>query len=600
MPTLPAPNWRQLFGIDLRSLALFRVLIALTCIIEILHIWPDSFAIFDDRGIYPRSEAISWNDPHVWSLYYLSGTILWARFLMCLTLLSSFALLIGYRTRIASVLCWILMLSYTGRIIAFTSGAHMLLPAYLFWGMFLPLNAKFSVDAALNDIPAENNNYLSGATFAFLIQIGCLYLFSALLKMDSVWNSSGNAIYYVLNTTTQTSPLGSYLAQWPSLLSYLTLSVYYLELFAVFFLFCPYYNAWTRVIILPFLIALHLSFLLFLAIGTFPIICLSGLAIFIPGKVWDIILTWFNQRPKRANIIVYYDAPCDFCRKVCLIFKTLGLPPQTPVIPAQDYPKVAAILQREQSWVIQDSPGNYLTHWNAVAWCWRRSPLLWPLGILFLPRFMQKVGEKIYLCIAKHRATLANLSAQFLPTTSKKLDFQPFMVTQFALVILINVIVLSHIDTVNTTENLLNGTSSEVKSPITRLTTNGLVTLGLNQKMDFFAPKPIQSTRWVTLEGVQKDGKIIDLLRHTHKPAPIYKPVNGYVAYPNHYWFKFFDRINYNAVWERIIGNYFCLTQNTGDSALVSVRLAVFEQQTVLPGNPMPLVTRRAKFEYSC
>jgi len=586
MLPLRAPYWQQLFGIDLRSLALFRIAIALTCILEMAHIWTDSSAFFAVDGLYPRDEAIQWSDPSSWSLYYLSGHVLWARFLLCLTMLSSLALLVGYRTRVAAFLCWILIFSYSTRIVALGSGAHMLLVGLLFWAMFLPLNAKFSIDSALNTIKVKSNHYLSAATFALLIQMMCLYLFSGLLKSDPVWNTTGDAIYYVLNTTSIPTALGVYLGQWPALTHYLTLYVYYLEIIAAVLLFFPYKNELSRLIILPFLIALHVSFIFFLAIGTFPFVCLRGLVVFIPSLAWDKFLAWFNHRPIRSKIVLYYDQPCEFCRKVCLIFKELGLPAHTPVLAAQEHEPAAQIFQRERSWIVQDGDGNYRTHWDAVAWCWRRSPLLWPLGVLFLPRFMQTVGNGLYQVISHYRGQCAKITGRYFPYTAISLDFKPLFFTQGLLGLLAILLLVSHINTLPD----LDISKERISNILSRV--------GLSQDMGFFAPSPLRVTRWVVIEGVLSDGSVVDLLRKEDNPPPVDKPANGYDAYPNHYWFKLFDRIAYNVGWANLIGHHYCTSE--AENKLASMKLSVYEQETVLPGAPSLPIVPGAVLAYEC
>jgi len=587
-----ASLWKRVFGIDLRTLALFRVMLAITCITEVFLLWPNLFAFFDDHGIFMRKDAVIQSSPYAWSLYYIDGSVGWAYLLFCLTLLAGIALLFGYRTRLAIVICWVLSVSLTNRISIFSSGAHMLLPLLLFWAMFLPLGARFSVDAALSDAPKGDNSYVSAGTFAALLQMGILYLFSALLKTGASWHDAANAIYYVTNTPEMSTPLGAYLGQWLKLTQWLTRYVYHLEFIAPIFLFSPIRTACCRLAILPFLFTLHLGFALFISIGFFPLVCISGLVIFIPGLVWDKLLLWYNARKTRAGITLYYDKDCGFCRKSCLIFRELGLPPETAIIPAQSRPDIYAIMQRENSWVVEDGSGHHRTRWDAVAWCWRRSPLLWPLGIIFLLPFMKPVGDLAYGFIARNREKFGRMTARLLPECHRPLAFKPYLLTEIAALYLIGMVAMCNI-------NSLPGQVLErVCSPLFPL----LSTLKLTQNMKFFAPTPRHATRWVVIEGHLANGNVVDMF-HNVPEAPSHDiPKNGYDAYPSHYWYKFFNRVNFNR-WQSVLGSYYCQAWSDNHPGMPAKEavFSVYEQVTPdLPAtkpNPVKLVT---SFTYDC
>ena len=79
------------------------------------------------------------------------------------------------------------------------TGGDSLLALLLFWSMFLPMGARFSVDSALNNGPhRESNRYLSTATAAVLLQVGMVYIFTAIMKSDPIWRENFSAVYYAL------------------------------------------------------------------------------------------------------------------------------------------------------------------------------------------------------------------------------------------------------------------------------------------------------------------------------------------------------------------------------------------------------------------
>jgi predicted DCC family thiol-disulfide oxidoreductase YuxK len=593
--TMVAPSlynfWQKLFAIDLRTLALFRVFLALSSLVEIIGLWPDTYAFFDDRGIYPRAVALEQVSGYSWSLFFISGKALWAHILFAVMTASSLALLFGYRTRIATIIIWVISASITVRIMMSTSGAHMQLSLLLFWAMFLPLGARFSVDAALSRQPKSANLYVSLATMAILIQEMYLYFFGAMLKTGIPWRVTYTAVYYVLNTSNYNSPLAQYLAPWVEAEYWLTMFIYYLELFAVAFLFSPFKTDWCRLLILPFLILLHVGFLLFMSLGLFPIVSIAGVLVFVPGLFWDKILPWWNARTSRVGITLYYDEACNFCRKTCQIFRELGLPPETRIEPAQSVPEIAAILQRDNSWVVEDGQGQRYTRWKAVAWVWRRSPLLWPLGVIFAPFFMQPLGDFLYGMIARHRPALGKLSAIFLPEQDRQLAFHLSKPTNVVVASLILFIMVWNIG--NLPGQSL-GAARPTMSMIMDITR-------LWQRWEFFAPGPHQVSRWVVVEGKLDDGSMVDVLRSSKNSPTHDRPKHSYAAFPDAYWRKYFFKTKYNQ-WQKIIGRYFCSTWNEAHPKLrvEEVVLSVYMQEEALPGTaPFP-VKKIKNFTFSC
>ena len=86
----------------------------------------------------------------------------------------------------------------------------------LFWSMFLPLNARFSLDRALNPHDAPGRRlYLSGGSLGFVLPALFLYWFTAIAKWHPIWICEGSAIYYALSLAQFATPLGTSLLQFP-------------------------------------------------------------------------------------------------------------------------------------------------------------------------------------------------------------------------------------------------------------------------------------------------------------------------------------------------------------------------------------------------
>ena len=534
---------RNLFSIDLRSLALFRVLIAIAVIANITVLALDLNAFLSDNGLYTRAHAISNASPYHFSLYYISGAAWYSLILLLLTLFAALAMLFGFRTRIATVITWVLIASLSNRISGLASGADTQLTVLLFWAMFLPLGARFSIDAAT----AKNvgsNNYFSVATIAALLQVLYLYFIGALLKTGSFWVHTHEAVHYALSSVQITTPLASLLVSFPEVTRWLTVYVFYLELFAIAFVFAPVVFQHTQAFVLPQLVAMHAGFALFLAIGFFPLISIAGLMLFLPALFWDKILHWWNTRRSRSNITIYYDQHCGFCYKTCLIFRTLALPAATPILTAQTHQSANQILQQEGSWSVHTHTGLFLSRWDAVAYLWRRSPLLWPLGILFaLPPF-RHLGNALYGVIARNRAAMGRFTETTVPFRETAL-FWPRRETSLILGLLATLVFLWNIDTIKT-----GFVFPEKVKPIMWATR-------LPQKWNMFAPQPLHASRWLVVEGVHEEGHKVDLLRNGDESPTHGLPRHGYEAFPGYRWRKYYSRVDVAAEQDNL-GLYYC------------------------------------------
>src|SRR5205085_1218693 len=114
---------------------------------------------------------------------------------------------------------WLFLVSLHARNPMVLDAGDALLASFVFWAMFLPLGAAFSVDRALD--PSREpppRRVFSAATVAVLLQVAILYWFTAALKTGPEWRSEGSAVYYALRTPYFVQPFGRLLLRFPALL----------------------------------------------------------------------------------------------------------------------------------------------------------------------------------------------------------------------------------------------------------------------------------------------------------------------------------------------------------------------------------------------
>lgn len=283
---------RELFGIDIRSLAFFRIGLALVLIGDLLIRMQDLQAHYSDDGVLPRSALIElFLDPWSNSLHLINGNwqIQWVLFIV--QILFAIALLVGYHTRLATIVSWFLLLSLQMRNTMILQGGDIVLKVLFFWSMFLPLGAYASLDQKLKKEKTSHYQILSMGTLGLLLQVCCIYWVSALMKTDDVWRVDGTAIWYSLSIEQYTTPLGSHLLQYPQLLKFLTFTTFYLEAFGPFFAFFPVWTGPIRMLTVGAFMIFHLIGLnLTMELALFPYVCAVAWIVFIPSWFWDKIL----------------------------------------------------------------------------------------------------------------------------------------------------------------------------------------------------------------------------------------------------------------------------------------------------------------------
>lgn len=280
---------KSIFTLDLRALGLLRITMAMVVIIDQCIRMTDLEAFYSNTGVMPLHLLFekAWN-PSNFSIHAISGLWQVQALLFVLTIGFALAMLLGWRTKLFAFLTWIMVVSVQNRNPYILQGGDDLLRMILFWGMFLPWNRRYALDALDEELPVDNN-YLGLPGVAYMVQIACLYYFSALLKDSAEWRTDGTALYYALSLDQLVFPLGKWLYQFPQLLKTLTFVVFYTELIAPFLLFVPVFSPVFRMISVFLIVSLHLGIGLTLFVGLFFLIGIASTTGLLTTSVMDAI-----------------------------------------------------------------------------------------------------------------------------------------------------------------------------------------------------------------------------------------------------------------------------------------------------------------------
>ena len=572
---------KEAFSCDLRTLALFRICIAGLILADLVNRARDLTAHYTDAGILPRADLLAIH-PTRMSLHLISGSAAGQSVLFLLAGLAAVALLVGYRTRWMAVISWILLISLQLRNPMVSQGGDMLLRLLLFWGLFLPLGARFSVDAALDkEDPPTSNSYFSFATVGLLLQAMSVYFFTALLKNSSVWIPDGTAVEYAMRLDHITTSAGVWLRGFPLIGHGLTYFVWVLELVAPLLMFLPLVFPWLRLLGLFLLFCMHAAFFVFLNIGLFPFVSITSLIAFLPRHVWD----WLGARirtPERLGLRIYYDVDCGFCLKTCRLLRVFLLHREVPILPAQDYPDIHATMKRYNSWVVVDHTRAQHVRFEALALLFRRSPLWWPLGALMTTGAARGPGDRFYEWVARNRPQLSRITATVLPYRSNATQLT---IGAEAIVALFVILMLwTNIASVLNPPAKLPGWVASIRD-----------SLRLNQKWDMFAPAPMKREGWYVVRGKATTGETVDVLKGTVGEPSWQRPHRLASQYSSNYrWRKVLTELPRESkqAYRPSYANYLCRSWNkTKPNGLTLAELEIFlnSERVVLNDDPRPV-----------
>ena len=293
-PNKPSTEYfAGIFGLDLRSLALFRIGVSLFLLYDLISRSLDLTAHYTDAGAMPRDWAFRyfadgpiyriWNPAYL-SIHYITGSAIGTLVIFLVNAGVVAGLLLGYRTRLMTFLAWYFLASLQARnslVLSVGDGVALVL---LFFSIFLPLGARCSLDARGRSAK-EANLYVSPASAIFYLQFICIYFFGALLKSGPEWRTEGTALYYAFNIDQFALPAAKALLHYPELLRILTFTAWWLELLGGFLLLIP--SALAKIGAIVLLSGFQLWIGATLAIGHNPWINTIVLLPFVPSLVWD-------------------------------------------------------------------------------------------------------------------------------------------------------------------------------------------------------------------------------------------------------------------------------------------------------------------------
>jgi hypothetical protein len=286
------------------SLAAMRIALACVVLLDLCLRAVDLGAFYTDAGVLPRPLAL---DAHYnrfrLSLHLANDTPAFQGLLFIAAAASACLLLVGWHTRLATLVSWFLLASLHNRNPTILNGGDDLLRVLLFWSIFLPLGARHSVDQ-LHGRASSGSSLANIAGVVFAAQLALVYISSAVHKLHEQEWREGLGLYYAFATEQHATRIGQWLAAYPELLRPFSMAAIACELLLPILIFCPWRRPLVRTALVGFFVAFHLSISLALDVGLFtPIAIVAWLAL-LPASAWRRVprpaVRWLSLRLAQA------------------------------------------------------------------------------------------------------------------------------------------------------------------------------------------------------------------------------------------------------------------------------------------------------------
>lgn len=133
---------------------------------------------------------------------------------------------------------------------------------------------------------------------------------------------------------------------------------------------------------------------------------------FLPASAWNPLARIARDLAARSGLAVHYDAECAFCRRFThALVEALGLP-EGVIRTAQSDPAIAALMERERSWVIV-SDGRTLLRFEGFLALLRCSPGARLIAPLLGIAPIRALGDRLYRALSARRDLLGRLPPRY-------------------------------------------------------------------------------------------------------------------------------------------------------------------------------------------
>jgi antimicrobial peptide system SdpB family protein len=295
---------------DASTLCLFRICLGFCLFLNGISLVEDFQAWFgtDENSLVPLADSLRLYSDFRINLYALLSPTETSAWLILITyIVSSVTFMIGYKSRLSSIVCFILLVSIQNRNYTILNSGDTIMRCMLFLMMFAPIHLMYSVDAWEKKRNGEQvSTEISIVTIRLLqLQFSLVYLATTLFKLKGYDWVDGTAIYYTSRLENFQRIVLPVIFDYSPLVKFMTWTALLIE-FAMGSLI--WIKEWRKWVLLAGL-ALHLGIEVSMSIGFFEWVMISAYILFLEPAEYRYLIdkakSLFSRIPGRA--LVYRD-----------------------------------------------------------------------------------------------------------------------------------------------------------------------------------------------------------------------------------------------------------------------------------------------------
>ena len=265
--------------LDLRALALMRIGLGVLMLADLGARALDLTAHYSESGIMPSSAIdVPWYAIHGWPVEQTGWVVGCFGVHAVVTLLWT----LGWRTRWTGLASLVFMIGLHARAPWVLHRGDMVARLALFWSVFLPMGARWSLDALMGRGAPDGHERVEGlAAWAWTLQLAQVYLWSVGYKLHPAWVQDATAVHEALALDPYTTDLGRWIGSHPALTRALTWGTLALEALGPLLLFVRSARVRTACVIL--FMSFHLGLMATMRLGIFMPIMMCVWASMLPS-----------------------------------------------------------------------------------------------------------------------------------------------------------------------------------------------------------------------------------------------------------------------------------------------------------------------------
>jgi predicted DCC family thiol-disulfide oxidoreductase YuxK len=332
---------RTYLQIDLRSLALGRMVLGLVLIADLLRRVPYLRDLYSNLGLIPN-HTVLWRPPfpRIFSVFFMASLPEEAALWFWIAFVCFFCFLIGYRTRLFHLLSFAMTTSLHNRVLAAENWGGVAIGVLMVWTAFLPLGRRFSVDAIRASLrarpdetpaelgagvpPPDERQTTSLAALGLLLQIAAIYWLNFVHKSGPTWRD-GSAVHYVLWQERIVTWVGLQVREHApyAFTKLLTEGTLVIEAAAAFLVLTPVFWRWTRFVAAVLLVGLHGGIALLVNLGIFSFAMMAFQPFLLTDAQWTLFSRLVPRRGRERT--VFYDVDCGVCWAVVRVLARMDV-----------------------------------------------------------------------------------------------------------------------------------------------------------------------------------------------------------------------------------------------------------------------------------